>query len=180
MSSVALCGFEGPPGRAAGRGERARGPVSPQFPVAIAWGKHLFPFRTEQLSPTAPMVLGPQGPGRVGRRRSLPSEEPPPRRFFVVLGRRRRPRSRPNWPRLLRRDRRVRRADGRAHPELGYSTGPLRAFGVAPGEDPPEAPHPWAVTTLDEVREAIRCVIEADADDVLEDAEFDDDLPGYA
>ena len=40
-----------------------------QFPVAMARGKHLFPFRTEQLSPSAPMVLGPQGPGRVGRRR---------------------------------------------------------------------------------------------------------------
>jgi hypothetical protein len=40
-----------------------------KFPVALAWGKHLFPFRTEQLSPTAPMVLGPHGPGRVGRRR---------------------------------------------------------------------------------------------------------------
>jgi hypothetical protein len=39
------------------------------FPVALARGKHLFPFRTEQLSPSAPMVLGPQGPGRVGRRR---------------------------------------------------------------------------------------------------------------
>src|SRR5215207_6438526 len=37
--------------------------------VALAWGKHLFPFRTEQLSPTAPMVLGLHGPGRVGRRR---------------------------------------------------------------------------------------------------------------
>src|SRR5215208_3557110 len=35
----------------------------------MARGKHLFPFRTEQLSPSAPMVLGPQGPGRVGRRR---------------------------------------------------------------------------------------------------------------
>jgi hypothetical protein len=41
------------------------------FPVALARGKHLFPFRTEQLSPSAPMVLGPQGPGRVGRRRFL-------------------------------------------------------------------------------------------------------------
>ncbi|MEA2399170.1 MAG: hypothetical protein QOK25_2726 [Thermoleophilaceae bacterium] len=40
-----------------------------QFPVAMARGKHLFPFRTEPLSPSAPMVLGPQGPGRVGRRR---------------------------------------------------------------------------------------------------------------
>ena len=42
------------------------------FPVALARGKHLFPFRTEQLSPSAPMVLGPQGPGRVGRRRFFP------------------------------------------------------------------------------------------------------------
>src|SRR3954453_20519105 len=47
-----------------------------QFPVALAWGKHLFPFRTEQLSPTAPMVLGPHRPGRVGRRRFLPYEPP--------------------------------------------------------------------------------------------------------
>src|SRR3954451_1459540 len=43
------------------------------FPVALAWGKHLFPFRTEQLSPTAPMVLGLRGPGRVGRRRFFTS-----------------------------------------------------------------------------------------------------------
>ena len=35
----------------------------------MARGIHLFPFRTEKLSPSAPMVLGPQGPGRVGRRR---------------------------------------------------------------------------------------------------------------
>ena len=49
---------------------RARGGCGLEtFPVALAWGKHLFPFRTEQLSPTAPMVLGSQGPGRVGRRR---------------------------------------------------------------------------------------------------------------
>src|SRR4051794_38757993 len=39
------------------------------FSVVIARGRHLFPFRTEQLSPSAPMVLGPRGPGRVGRRR---------------------------------------------------------------------------------------------------------------
>src|SRR5215207_6716141 len=43
-----------------------RSPLS----VVIARGLHLFPFRTEQLSPSAPMVLGPRGPGRVGRRRS--------------------------------------------------------------------------------------------------------------
>src|SRR2546426_12067457 len=46
-----------------------RGGVVPHLSVALARGKHLFPFRTEQLSPSAPMVLGSQGPGRVGRRR---------------------------------------------------------------------------------------------------------------
>src|SRR5215210_9120369 len=69
-SEEKLCSFEGPPGLAI-------------FPVAIAWGKHLFPFRTEQLSPTAPMVLGSQGPGRVGRRRFF-TYEPPPGRLVVV------------------------------------------------------------------------------------------------
>ena len=53
-----LCSFQGPP----------KGVVSPSS-VALAWGKHLFPFRTEKLSPTAPMVLDPYGSGRVGRRR---------------------------------------------------------------------------------------------------------------
>ena len=48
---------------------KARRGRSHRFPVVIARGKHLFPFRTEPLSPSAPMVLGPQGPGRVGRRR---------------------------------------------------------------------------------------------------------------
>ena len=51
-----------------------------QFPVVIARGKHLFPFRTEQLSLSAPMVLGPQGPGRVGRRRFLVTSGVPPQR----------------------------------------------------------------------------------------------------
>ena len=37
--------------------------------VAIASGYHLFPFRTEKLSPSAPMVL--QTRGRVGRRQLL-------------------------------------------------------------------------------------------------------------
>ena len=50
---------------------KVRGEWSRRFPVAMARGKHLFPFRTEKLSPSAPMVLGPQGPGRVGRRRFL-------------------------------------------------------------------------------------------------------------
>ena len=61
-----------------------RGPASRRFPVAMARGKHLFPFRTEKLSLSAPMVLGSQGPGRVGRRRfSLKSR--PLGRLFVVL-----------------------------------------------------------------------------------------------
>ena len=58
IRALALCSFEGP----------RRGGLY-RFPVAMARGKHLFPFRTEPLSPSAPMVLGPQGPGRVGRRR---------------------------------------------------------------------------------------------------------------
>ena len=35
--------------------------------VAMAEGNHAYPSRTRPLSPPAPMVLGPQGPGRVGR-----------------------------------------------------------------------------------------------------------------
>ena len=66
-SLVALCGFEG----------HREGVISRQFPVVMARGKHLFPFRTEQLSPSAPMVLGPQGPGRVGRRRFDQCNGPP-------------------------------------------------------------------------------------------------------
>ena len=55
-----LCGFEALPGT-----------VSQSSGGAIARWKHLFPFRTEQLSTAAPMVLGGQPPGRVGRRRFL-------------------------------------------------------------------------------------------------------------
>src|SRR3954452_22143973 len=47
------------------------GAVSNLFGGEIARGKHLFPFRTEPLSLSAPMVLGGQPPGRVGRRRSF-------------------------------------------------------------------------------------------------------------
>ena len=43
--------------------------LSNWFGVAMAEGIHLFPFRTEKLSPLAPMVLGGQPPGRVGSRR---------------------------------------------------------------------------------------------------------------
>src|SRR5687768_8622932 len=67
-----LCSFEGP-----------RWGVVLTSSVALAWGKHLFPFRTEQLSPTAPMVLGLHGPGRVGRRRFF-THGPPLGRPVVV------------------------------------------------------------------------------------------------
>ena len=54
-------------------GNRKRTDLSPskmqQFPVAMAKGSHLFPYRTQKLSPSAPMVLGWTRPGRVGRRR---------------------------------------------------------------------------------------------------------------
>ena len=82
-----LCSFEGPLRRGLDK-----------FPVAIARGKHLFPFRTEQLSPVAPMVLGLQGPGRVGRRRSFNKRAAPSGRLFVVLWR---------FPRRLRTERLV-------------------------------------------------------------------------
>ena len=72
-----LCSFEGPRGAVPASAPRAGGALGlEQFPVALAWGKHLFPFRTEQLSPTAPMVLGLHGPGRVGRRRFFIHESP--------------------------------------------------------------------------------------------------------
>ena len=51
--------------------------------MAIAAGSHLFPFRTEKLSPPAPMVL--QQCGRVGRRQltqgPVPEREPG---FFLL------------------------------------------------------------------------------------------------
>ena len=75
IRSLALCSFEGPRRAVlAVNGGAPRG--LDKFPVAIARGKHLFPFRTEPLSPSAPMVLGSQGPGRVGRRR-----------FFLIASR---------------------------------------------------------------------------------------------
>jgi len=52
--------------RRVGRGARS------QPWAVIAAGIHLFPFRTEKLSPPAPMVLGAQAPGRVGRRPPCP------------------------------------------------------------------------------------------------------------
>src|SRR3954470_12783220 len=53
--------------------------------AVIAAGVHLFPFRTEKLSPLAPMVLGGQPPGRVGSRRFL--ERPRFARPFVFVRR---------------------------------------------------------------------------------------------
>ena len=49
---------------------------------------HLFPSRTQQLSSSSPMVLGPQGPGRVGRsqlvfRSSSTAEQPAVNRQVV-------------------------------------------------------------------------------------------------
>src|ERR1019366_6867021 len=61
-----------------------RGGLS-RFPVAMARGKHLFPFRTEQLSPSAPMVLGSQEPGRVGRRRFYVRKSPATAGLFYLL-----------------------------------------------------------------------------------------------
>src|SRR4051794_21495130 len=61
------------------------GAVSTHFGGEIARGKHLFPFRTEPLSLSAPMVLGGQPPGRVGRRRSYLSR-PSGRLFSLGFG----------------------------------------------------------------------------------------------
>src|ERR1700761_3652606 len=49
-----------------------------KFRWCIAKGRHLFPFRTEQLSLSAPMVLGGHPPGRVGRRRFFVVRSPRP------------------------------------------------------------------------------------------------------
>src|SRR3954468_10053863 len=53
--------------------------------VVLARGIHLFPFRTEQLSPSAPMVLGPHGPGRVGRRRFFRTRAAPAQGAALVV-----------------------------------------------------------------------------------------------
>ena len=57
------------------------------LPVAMAKGIHLFPYRTQKLSPCAPMVLGWRRPGRVGRCR-IPMRKAPRRssgRFSLCL-----------------------------------------------------------------------------------------------
>ena len=55
------------------------------FPVVIAEGKHLFPFRTEPLSPLAPMVLLGSPSGRVGRCRIFLKPIPSGVGFFVSM-----------------------------------------------------------------------------------------------
>jgi hypothetical protein len=72
-------------------------------------------------------------------------------------------------------------ADGRrivADCGLGYSTSPMRAYGVASGEQPPVVPHPSAATSLDEMRELVLFVIEADADDLIPWSEANEHLSG--
>ncbi|MEY2425173.1 MAG: hypothetical protein QOI61_745, partial [Actinomycetota bacterium] len=48
-----------------------RGLATQQFPVALATEIYPFPSRTRKSSLSAPMVLGGQPPGRVGRRRNI-------------------------------------------------------------------------------------------------------------
>ena len=44
-----------------------KGASSKPFPVAMTKGSHLFPSRTQKLSPSVPKVLGWTRPGRIGR-----------------------------------------------------------------------------------------------------------------
>ena len=55
------------------------------FPVAMARGSHLFPFRTQKLSLFAPKVLGWTRPGRLGRCRN-PYQETRCVSFFYWIG----------------------------------------------------------------------------------------------
>ena len=48
--------------------------VLERIPVTMAKGSHLFPYRTQKLSLSAPMVLGWRRPGRVGRCR-IPNQK---------------------------------------------------------------------------------------------------------
>src|SRR3954464_12563894 len=75
-SAWPTCGFQAQAGECRSR----------NLSVVIARGRHLFPFRTEKLSPSAPMVLGLRGPGRVGRRRSFIERAAFGRPVFVVDG----------------------------------------------------------------------------------------------
>ena len=64
------------PGESRAEGRRQRRVTPERRPLKDATltggngeGDHLFPYRTQKLSPSAPMVLGWKRPGRVGRRR---------------------------------------------------------------------------------------------------------------
>ena len=96
---VLLCTALGPSGfrrlgtrfshpRLAGATARHRGWGS-KFLASIAAGTHPFPSRTRQLSPPAPMIVGPQGPSKVGRRQISRDDEPAAAmpRALVVLRR---------------------------------------------------------------------------------------------
>src|SRR5215210_1473620 len=65
MVLVALCSFQRSEVRLAGFYNRIYAVLER---VTMAAGIHLFPFRTEKLSPPAPMVLRGRPRGRVGRR----------------------------------------------------------------------------------------------------------------
>ena len=63
-------------------GQRSRSERDPEdneirFPVIMAEGIHLFPYRTQKLSPHASKVLGWQRPGRIDHRRILLRAERP-------------------------------------------------------------------------------------------------------
>src|SRR5207248_9725901 len=57
----------------------------------MAKGKHLVPFRTQKLSPSAPMVLPRRRGGRVGRCRDFSPKKPPSGGFLRRGGPVRRP-----------------------------------------------------------------------------------------
>lgn len=85
-------------GEARGRGregndaretEEARQLNSSPFPVAMTKGFHLFPSRTQQLSPSVPKVLGWTRPGRIGRCR-IPNKKNQKGSSFFALGREKR------------------------------------------------------------------------------------------
>src|SRR3954452_3048477 len=112
--------------------------------AVIAAGVHLFPFRTEKLSPPAPMVLGGQPPGRVGRRRI--SFAKPATAGFARFG--------ANPAHLLRRARSDSHfskdgGGGAAEPRLSrgveYASRLSGAELFAPGGiDRPQPPHPFS------------------------------------
>ena len=54
------------------------------FPVVITKGFHLFPSRTQKLSPSVPKVLGWRRPGRIGRCR-IPIQKLERASFFIFL-----------------------------------------------------------------------------------------------